>query len=83
MTVEHTTLLVTDNPAMRELARTGEVNFDVRTSLEVLVGRRWEIIMVSEFALNRVRSELGDERAMDWFEHYKTKIGPNGRVLVV
>jgi hypothetical protein len=81
--IEHTALLVTDNRAMRELARTGEVNFDVRSPLEALVGRRWELIMVSEFALNRVRSEIGEERAKDWFEHYKTKVCPNGRVLVV
>ncbi len=68
---------------MRELARTGETTFDVRTPLEALVGRRWELIMVSEFALNRVRSEMGDERAKDWFEHYRTRVGSNGRVLVV
>lgn len=83
MATEYTILLVTDNPAMRELSSTGETQFDVRSPTEALVGRRWELIMVSEHALNRVRSEMGDERAKDWFEHYRTRVGPNGRVLVV
>jgi hypothetical protein len=68
---------------MRELARTGEVNFDVRAPQEALLGRRWELIMVSEHAINRMIDEIGAEKALEWFRHYEIKIGPNGKVVVV